>query len=85
MTPADLTEANPFLRLRIVASSHIAPVAKLRVNDDVPMSDSCRANINQWLLKAFGTKEVGYMFDDSLVVSNAVAARIRATVVRATV
>jgi hypothetical protein len=57
-----------FRGMKIHVSPLIQPVPVLRLHPDVPCSDAFRADMNNWLLKMFGKKDVAYMLGDGRVV-----------------
>lgn len=56
--------------LDVRTSTLVEPVPKIQLSCDFNCSDKVREDMNAWLLDMFGTKEVAYMFNNTLVLSH---------------
>lgn len=55
--------------LDVRTSPLLRPVPNIQLSCDFNCSDKVREDMNAWLLDMFGTKEVAYMFNNTLVLS----------------
>ena len=64
---------NSLFGVKIVTSNLVKPVPVLQLsNNFTACTDAFKAEVNQWLLEMFGTKEVAYVIGkDQLVMSHA--------------
>jgi hypothetical protein len=52
-----------YLGTPVFVSSLLHPIPKLRVNDDCPMTDVARNDMNVWLLETFGVRDSVYFVE----------------------
>jgi len=69
--------------VRVVESPLVMPVPKLSISNLCPCSDHVRNDMNAYLLKMFGKREVSYRLPDgTMIVSPGMLARIKQSVGR---
>lgn len=70
------------LGMNVMTSALVRPVPVLQLSHSFnACTDAFKAEMNQWLLEMFGTKEVMYMIGkDTLVMNHAMLAKIRQSI-----
>lgn len=63
-------------------STLLRPVPKIQLSRDFNCSDKVREDMNAWLLDMFGTKEVAYMFNNTLVLSHETLRKLKQDLVQ---
>ena len=66
-----LGDNKTFCGLKVMASTNVKPVPVLQISPAFKdCTDDFREEMNQWLLNIFGTKNVAYVFNDTLFLNH---------------
>jgi hypothetical protein len=70
-----------FMGMKIAVSQLLKPFQKIKLRDDVMLSDEFRAEMNQYLLDMFGTEERVIVKNNCLVMSEAALHNLKSKLV----